>query len=257
MNSLQISLVQSEITWEDVEANLDRFEKTIEELKTDIIVLPETFTTGFTMNVGEVSEEAFGRTHQWMVKMSSKLNAVITGSYVAEEGGMFFNRLLWVTPGGEYLQYNKKHLFRMAEEDQHFTAGISRTIAEHKGWRILPLICYDLRFPAWSRNHYHRETKTLDYDLLLYVANWPAARSGVWDTLLKARAIENHAYCAGNNRLGSDPVGRSYNGHSAVYGPRGEVLAFSEDEGVLTVTLDHENLSEYREKFPAYLDSID
>ena len=160
-----------------------------------------------------------------------------------------------MSPNGESLQYNKKHLFSMADEDKYFEPGNSRTLIDYKGWKILPLICYDLRFPNWSRNHYHDANKSLDYDLLIYVANWPAPRVDAWDTLLKARAIENLAYCTGVNRIGKDGTGKEYLGHSAVYDPKGQQLCYTENEEILTITIQKEPLNAYRTSFPAFLDA--
>ena len=252
-------MIQSRLDWESPDRNRERFDSLLTPLsgETDVIILPEMFTSGFTMAAPEMAEQPFGETHNWMLEKAARSGAAVTGSYIVEEAGMYFNRLLWAFPDGSYQVYNKKHLFRMAGENEHYTAGMTRTLVSWKDWNILPLVCYDLRFPAWCRNHFHPSTGELDYDLLILVANWPAVRSQAWDTLLSARAIENHAYTAGVNRLGSDGTGKEYSGHSAVYDPRGTRLAYSEKEEIVNFTLEKEPLEDYRAKFPAYLDSND
>ena len=259
MSSLRLALFQTSLSWESPRENRAHFNQLISSLNepVDIIILPEMFTTGFTMNTADCAESPYEDTHRWMVEMAARKNAAVVGSYIVQEGDMNFNRLIWAHPDGSYEVYNKKHLFRMAEENEHFTAGNSRILVEFRGWKVLPLICYDLRFPAWSRNHFREDLGELDYDLLIYVANWPSPRTQAWDGLLKARAIENHAYCAGLNRIGSDGNEKSYDGHSAVYDPKGNTLAFSESDEILIIELQKEPLEDYRRKFPAYLDSFD
>ena len=257
MNDLKLSLIQSTQIWEDPEANRELFESKIlnSDFDSDIYILPEMFTTGFTMSAESYAEKPQGITFTWMRNLARKTNAAITGSYIVEEGGMYFNRLLWAYPNGECLQYNKKHLFRMANENTYYTGGGSRTIVEYHGWKILPLICYDLRFPEWCRNHYHPTTKELDYDLILFVANWPAARIDAWDTLLKARAIENHSYSVGVNRIGIDGSQKLYDGHSSIYDPKGNHLAFSKKDEIINFSLSKDDLTNYRNDFPFYLDA--
>ena len=252
MQDLKLSLIQSVTHWHDIQANLDMFEAKISGLPdtTDVIVLPEMFSTGFTMDTN-LAEEMDGPSVSWMQRMASQTNTAVTGSIIASENGSVFNRMIWATPDGEINTYDKRHLFRMADEHNYFDFGTERTIVQWKGWNILLQVCYDLRFPVWSRN------RNMEYDALIYVANWPAVRVSAWDALLKARAIENLSYCVGLNRVGVDGKELKYNGHSGVYGPKGEILAFSDQEEVITVILDGKELLRYREKFPAHLDADD
>ena len=254
MQNLKITLIQSDIHWQDVDANLAMFEEKIWQIKepVDVIVLPEMFNTGFTMEHGSLAEPVNGRTYRWMKQQAAQTDAVITGSLmVKDKGNKVYNRLVWMFPDGHYQSYDKRHLFRMAKEDTYFEFGKERLIVTWRGWKVCPLICYDLRFPVWSRN------RGLKYDLLVYVASWPGARITAWDALLKARAIENAAYVVGMNRTGEDGNGIEYNGHSAVYSPKGETLAFAEQEKLMSVELNGEELKEFREKFPVHLDGDD
>ena len=218
-NTLKTVLIQVDLTWEDPAANLNKFSKRINDLRepTDLIVLPEMFSTGFSMNAETLAEDSHGPTVSWMVKTAVDNNTALTGSLIIKEEGNFYNRLFFVFPDGSYKTYDKRHTFTLAKEDQTYTAGTERLIVEYKGWRICPLICYDLRFPVWSRN-------TIDYDLLVYVANWPETRIHAWDILLQARAIENMSYCIGVNRTGSDGNKYQYNGHTAAYDCLGKSL---------------------------------
>lgn len=252
MQNLKLALVQSDIHWHDVPANLDMFEKKISTLSgtTDVIVLPEMFNTGFTMNT-KLAETMDGPTVNWMKRMADKTEAAITGSFICNENGNIYNRMVWMTPGGSQQTYDKRHLFRMAEEHNHFDFGESRTIVEWKGWKLFLQVCYDLRFPVWSRN------RNMEYDALIYVANWPAVRVSAWDALLRARAIENLAYSVGLNRVGIDGVQIEYNGHSAAYDFKGDTLAISEDEEIIHIELGSDSLKQYRDKFPAQLDADD
>ena len=206
---LNITLVQSDLHWHDQDVNRDMFSQKIESLSedTDLIILPEMFTTGFTMEAEQYAEEMDGATLQWMKKMSHKTQAVITGSIIIKEGGSYFNRLIWMRSDGTYDTYDKRHLFAMAGEHEHYTAGQSRLIIDIEGWRICPLVCYDLRFPVWARNND-------EYDVLIYTANWPSMRAAHWNKLLVARAIENQSYVAGVNRVGTDGKGYPYDGDS-------------------------------------------
>ncbi len=231
---------------------------------TDLIVLPEMFTTGFTMNARAVAEPMNLTTFRWLRQMAHQTGAVVTGSYVVQEQGGFFNRLIWMQPDGQFDTYDKRHLFRMAGEDSVYTAGTHRIIKEWKGWRICPLICYDLRFPVWSRNVPMVDTNqvlpvsapSFAYDLLLYVANWPAARRQAWNALLQARAIENLSYVVGVNRVGEDGNGHAYAGESAVVDPKGDVLfRQAETEVVYQQTLSLDEVRAFRERFPANLDA--
>lgn len=249
---LKIALVQTDLYWENPTANLAMLEEKIAALteSVDLIVLPEMFTTGFTMNPAPVAEPMNLTTFKWMRQMAAQTGAVLTGSFVAKEGQKYFNRLLWMQPDGGYDYYDKRHLFRMAQEHECYTAGTRRIIKELKGWRICPLICYDLRFPVWARN------VQMEYDLLLYVANWPAVRSQVWNTLLQARAIENLSYVVGVNRVGEDANAIPYSGDSALIDFKGEVVFRKiNEEGIYVHTLTKEPLTAFRERFPAYLDA--
>ncbi|MCB9285547.1 MAG: amidohydrolase [Lewinellaceae bacterium] len=252
MEPLRVTLVQTELAWEDPAANLQRLERKLHPISgtTDLIILPEMFTTGFTMRAEAMAEDMDGPTLRWMQAMASQLDAVITGSVVICERGACFNRLLWVRPDKTYAYYDKRHLFSLAGEQHHYTAGNQRLLVGLKGWTICPLICYDLRFPVWSRN-------TQDYDLLIYVANWPKARRHAWQSLLVARAIENQSYTIGVNRVGEDANGNEYTGDSMVVNFAGEVLyhiAYGEQSE--TLTLAHAIQESFRAKFP-FLDDAD
>ena len=252
MNDLTISLIQSDLYWEQIEANLAMFEEKIWEMKTptDLIILPEMFTTGFSMNAAKMAESTGGKTFKWMRQMAEQQRAAITGSFIVKEDGFFFNRLYFVYPDGSSRQYDKKHLFLLAGEHQSYKAGNDRTILAYKGWKIHPMICYDLRFPVWARSQKNQQ-QLYEYDLLLYIASWPEARINAWDALLKARAIENLSYCAGVNRIGTDAFLKEYPGHSAIYAFDGEVLAFSDRKPeVLTASLSANNLQKFRNRFP-------
>ena len=252
MQDLTITLVQTPLFWKNSGANLAMLEEKLWQIKvqSDLIILPEMFTTGFSMEAAELAEPMNLTAFKWMKQMAAQTKAVITGSVIIKEGDKFYNRLIWMEPNGSYDVYDKRHLFRMAGEDKVYKAGTRKIIKEIKGWKICPLVCYDLRFPVFSRN---REN---EYDLLIYVANWPAVRSVAWKTLLRARAIENIAYVAGVNRIGTDGNDLPYSGDSAVIGPVGEYIEELNDrEEVKTVTLSAEHLSTFRQKFPAYLDS--
>jgi predicted amidohydrolase len=251
--TLRVTVVQQPLVWQDPSANRERFESLLDPLagQSDLIVLPETFTTGFSMEVERVGEPAGGPTVQWMQRLAARLDAAITGSVITQEGGKYFNRLLWATPAGELRSYDKRHLFRMGREHEHFTPGRAAWVVEWRGLRICPLICYDLRFPVFSRRR-----PGLDYDVLLYVANWPAARAYAWTQLLRARAIENQAFVIGVNRVGVDGVGVDHSGDSAVNDFLGTALAsLGNVPGVVTVALASGGLSAFRERFPAQLDA--
>lgn len=255
MQNLTVTLVQTDLFWENPEANRAMLEEKIAGIEgaTDLIILPEMFTTGFTMAPERLAEPMGLTTFRWLRQQAARTGAVVTGSYVVQEGGKFFNRLVWMQPDGTFFTYDKRHLFRMAGEHEHYAPGQDRLVVEWKGWRICPLICYDLRFPVWSRNG---GPDGLEFDLLVYVANWPAARAHHWDVLLQARAIENLCYVAGVNRVGNDGTGKPHAGGSAVIDFRGERLTYQQElEVIHTKTLKIEGLSTYRELFPAYLDA--
>lgn len=232
--NLNITLIQSHLHWENPEANRNTFEEKIRNIKdeTDLIILPEMFTTGFTMNAEPLAEDENGITLAWLKQLAIAKNCAITGSIIVKDNGLFYNRLYFVTAEGVVEAYNKKHTFTLAGEHKTYTAGRNKIIVDYKGWRICPLVCYDLRFPVWARN-------TEEYDLLLYVANWPERRISAWDALLKARAIENMSYCVGVNRVGLDGNGHNYIGHSAAYDVLGEHISTQEyeTEFVETITL--------------------
>ncbi|MFD2246407.1 amidohydrolase [Pontibacter ruber] len=249
---LRVTIVQTALHWQDAEANRKMFSEKLANAapKTDLIVLPEMFTTGFSMNAPELAEEAGGPSLAWMQQEAARHHAVVTGSVMVQENGKYYNRLFWVRPDGSYEKYDKRHLFRMAREHETYTSGTDQLVVELKGWRIRPLVCYDLRFPVWSRNTGNR------YDLLLYVANWPKVRSLAWSTLLQARAIENIAYVAGVNRIGTDGNNHPYSGDSAIIHPKGhKLLETTEAEGIHTLTLSKQELIDFREIFPAHLDA--
>lgn len=256
-HSMHITLFQPNLYWHDPVANRAMLEERIFNLPepTDLIVLPEMFTTGFTMDARAVAEPMNLTTFRWLKQMAAQTGAVVTGSYVVQDKGKYVNRLIWMQPDGQFDTYDKRHLFRMAGEDVIYTAGTSRIIKEWKGWRICPLICYDLRFPIWSRNR-QIDSSDFAYDLLLYVANWPAARRNAWNVLLEARAIENLCYVVGVNRVGTDGNGHPYTGDSAIIDFKGNVLfRHSDTEVVHQQTLSLDELRAFREKFPANLDA--
>lgn len=253
MGAIKITTVQTYLHWENVGENLNHFSKLLEGIEeTDIIVLPEMFTTGFTMKPELLAEEHGGKALHWMQQMAKLKNSVIVGSVSVKESDKFYNRLYWVNPDASYQFYDKRHLFRMANEHQHYTAGTKKLIIDFKGWKICPLVCYDLRFPVWSRN-----TKEQQYDVLLYVANWPEVRSYPWKQLLIARAIENQSYVVGVNRIGKDDNLFDHSGDSAVINPRGEVISVTKpcEEKTETVVLDYNYLTDFRKIFPAILDA--
>ena len=240
---LHIALVQSRLLWENPEQNKKNFSEKIAaiSLDVDLIVLPEMFTTGFTMNPENLEKEEGQITLEWMQQISEEKNAAIVGSIPFYENEYYTNRLFFVEPSGSYQKYDKRHTFTLAGEDKVYKAGSERLIVTYKGFRICPMVCYDLRFPVWARN-------TENYDVIIYVANWPKPRILAWDALLQARAIENMAYCIGVNRIGSDELGHDYSGHSAVYDCLGKQMAYSEEEEVIYATLSKSHITTTREK---------
>ena len=243
---LHISLIQSSLHWENPGTNVEMFTAKINDIseKTDLILLPEMFSTGFSMHPEQFAETMDGKVVQWMKKMSHEKKAVICGSLMMKDGNKFYNRLLWVRPDGSIEYYDKRHLFGLGEEHQHYSSGEKRLMVELKGWKILPLICYDLRFPAWCRN-------SDNYDLLVFVANWPERRVNAWKTLLEARAIENQCYVVGLNCVGNDGNGIYHTGESSLIDPRGEIW-FREGhfEHTHTFTLSYHHLHHIRELLP-------
>jgi omega-amidase len=253
MSVLRVSLVQQPLVWHDGEANRAHFESLLLPFagETDLVVLPETFTTGFSMEVERLGERAGGVSSQWLAQLAKRLDAAITGSVITQDAEHYYNRLLWAAPSGELRAYDKRHLFRMGREHQHFTAGRAAWSIPWRGFNICPLVCYDLRFPVFSRRR-----AQLDYDLLLYVANWPAARASAWRQLLRARAIENQAYVVGVNRVGLDGQGVAYAGDSAAIDFLGDPLVeLGAAARIETVGLDPQALQAFRSKFPAHLDA--
>ncbi len=220
MDNLKIALIQSDLVWENPKQNRDNFAAKIRTIteSVDLIILPEMFTTGFTMNPGPIAETMEGETVIWMKKMASEKQSAITGSVIIKDHNQFYNRLIFVKPSGSIDVYDKRHTFTLAGEDKIYTAGTEKLIIDYKGWKICPLVCYDLRFPVWARN-------VEGYDVLLYVANWPKPRIKAWNTLLMARAIENMSYCIGVNRVGLDTNNYEYSGNSAVYNVLGENIS--------------------------------
>jgi omega-amidase len=252
MQDLTITLVQTHLVWENIDANLELFDTRIDaiEVPTDLIILPEMFSTGFSMNAEFLAEEMTGKAVTWLRLKAVEKKTTITGSVMVKDAGRFFNRLVWARPDGELITYDKRHLFRYAGEEKVYTAGRDQVALELKGWRIRPFICYDLRFPIWVRNLHQA------YDLAVFVANWPAKRSAHWRTLLRARAIENQAFVAAVNRVGTDGNGFEYSGHSALIDPTGKVI-FEEENKACTPTLqlNYKVLADYRAQFPAWMDA--
>jgi omega-amidase len=250
---LRVALIQQPLVWLDAAANRAHFEALLAPLagRTDLVVLPETFTTGFSMQVQEFGEAEGGPTWVWLARLAARLDAALTGSIITAAQGHYYNRLLWATPAGIGCHYDKRHLFRMGGEHEHFSPGREPLTVSWRGLRICPLVCYDLRFPVYSRRR-----AELDYELLLYVANWPAARADAWRALLRARAIENQAYVLGVNRVGADGHGVPHQGDSAAIDYVGRtVVQASDAPQVLTAELDPVPLAAFRAKFPAHLDA--
>ena len=248
---LRLALVQTDLVWHDARANRERFAQLLERARgADLVILPEMFTTGFSMESATLAEPEEGATHAWLREQAERLQAVVTGTLIvqAADGG-YRNRLLWAQPDGQLRHYDKRHLFRMAGEHEHFAPGTEQALFEVKGWRVRPLICYDLRFPVWSRD-------PQGTDLLLYTANWPAARRNAWNRLLPARAIENLCYVAAVNRVGTDGHGYPYSGDSQVLDFLGDsLLDAGEGDGVFQVSLNAQKLARFRERFPAWRDA--
>ena len=272
MATLTITTLQTNLAWENKNANLQLLGKKINGLqeKTEIVVLPEMFSTGFSMQPKLFAETMDGETVQWMKEISSSNKIILTGSLIIEENEQFYNRLIWMLPNGEFGYYDKRHLFGLAQEDKYYTAGNKRLIASVKGWKINLQICYDLRFPVWARNRKMPIEKSMEeespispdarpeFDVLLYVANWPERRSHAWKTLLCARAIENQCYVIGVNRVGVDGNNVSHSGNSLVIDPLGEVLYhMADEEDIFTITLQKEWLNDVRKKFPFWKDADD
>jgi omega-amidase len=250
--NIHVSLVQPDLIWENIEKNLSRIEEMIMQIKDpkDLIVLPELFPTGFSMNTSLLAEDMEGPTIRWLKKVASALSCCITGSLIIKEEGKYFNRLVFMYSTGEYYMYDKRHLFRIGKEHEYYNPGTKKLIVEYKSWLIRPLICYDLRFPVWSRN-------CMDYDVLIYVANWPESRKNVWEALLKARAIENQCYVIGVSRIGLDGNEINHTGESMVFDYKGNsILRLPENiETIGSVILSKEELVKFRSSFPVHLDA--
>ncbi len=271
MNDLKITIIQSGLHWENKEDNLNMFSQKIAAINesTDLIVLPEMFTTGFSMRPEMFAEQMNGQTVNWMAEKAREKKCVITGSFICEENGKYFNRLVWMNADGTFTKYDKRHLFRMSNEDNYYSAGKNKIIVELKGWKICPLICYDLRFPVWSRNQLTIDSRQLtnkkneskypqyEYDILVYVANWPERRSHAWKTLLMARAIENQSYVIGLNRIGDDGNKIEHSGDSVVINAKGEIISKIKpnEEYTETVVVNFDELENFRKNFPAILDA--
>jgi omega-amidase len=255
MPTLSFTLIQTKLFWEDRDANLAMLEKKIMGIRerTEIVVLPEMFSTGFSMNPTKLAEQMDGVTVTWMKKIAAAKKIVLTGSVIVEEDGNYYNRLLWVLPDGNLGFYDKRHRFAFAGENAEYTPGNKRLIAQVKGWKINLQVCYDLRFPVWARQH---SNESPEYDVLLYVANWPERRAHAWKTLLTARAIENQCYVVGVNRVGDDGNGIAHSGDSMVIDALGTTLYHKNDEeDIHTIVLEREPLQQVREKFPFWKDA--
>lgn len=249
---MKISVVQHNTIWCDIAANRQALEPLIEQAAdADLIMLPEMFSTGFSMTPAPLAEPTDGPTTQWLQQQATKAQAAICGSIIVEHNGLYYNQMLFAHPDGRLDRYNKRHLFRMAGEHKRYAPGQQRVVVEHRGWRIMLLVCYDLRFPVWSR------CLNADYDLIALCASWPAARTFAWEALLPARAIENQCYVAACNRTGADGNGYEHLGRSAIYSPKGERLAMATDgqTSIATATLNLEELRQFRKSFPAYADA--
>ncbi|RYF89123.1 MAG: amidohydrolase [Chitinophagaceae bacterium] len=264
MSSLTITTIQTDLVWENKTANLAMLEKKLGQLreKTEIVVLPEMFSTGFSMQPEALAETMEGETMNWLKRMAETHRLVLTGSIIIKENDNYHNRLIWMLPNGQYGFYDKRHLFAFAGEHNHFTAGSKRMIASVKGWKINLQVCYDLRFPVWARQQKGKATDAPEqnlqpeYDVLIYVANWPERRSHAWKTLLTARAIENQCYVVGVNRVGNDGNDIYHSGNTMIVDPLGEMLYHMADkEDIATLTLEKEHLETVRNKFPFWKDA--
>ena len=259
MTDLTFTIIQTDLHWEEPAQNRKMLEEKIRGIKekTEVVILPEMFTTGFSMRPEQFAEEMEGETIKWMKRVSYEKKIVLTGSVMINENRNYYNRLVWMLPNGQMGVYDKKHLFGYADENKHYISGTKRLIASAKGWKINLLVCYDLRFPVWSRQSYKPgENNGLEYDVLIYVANWPERRNHMWKTLLQARAIENQCFCIGVNRVGKDGNEIYYSGDSMVVNPLGEILyQKAHDEDIYTFTLKKEELEIIREKMPFWKDA--
>lgn len=244
MQNLKIGIVQPDIIWENPNANLEKYSQWLADIEqTDVLILPEMFTTGFSMHPEKLKETMDGPSIKWMQTLAREKDVAVVGSLIIEENNQIYNRALWVFPNGEIQKYDKRHLYTMGQEHLHYSSGTAKTIIEFKGWKFCPQICYDLRFPAFARN-------LEDYDVVFYMANWPSPRHHVWKNLLVSRAIENQAYCFGVNRTGVDGTGLSYLGDSACVSPKGKAEFMGENENVQTFEISYSELHNFRKRFP-------
>jgi omega-amidase len=259
MSSLTFTIIQTTLHWEDAAANRQMLKEKIRGIqgKTEVVILPEMFSTGFSMRPEILAEQMDGETVAWMKRVAAERKIILTGSAMIKVNNQYMNRLVWMLPNGQMGVYDKRHLFAYANEHEHYRPGNKRLIASVKGWKINLMVCYDLRFPVWSRQAPHAaSTQGLEYDVLMYVANWPEKRSHMWKTLLQARAIENQCFCIGVNRVGNDGNGVAYSGDSMIVNPLGEVLYHkAHDEDVYTITLQKDELITIREKMPFWKDA--
>jgi predicted amidohydrolase len=255
MHALSVTLIQTALYWEDKNRNLAMLEDKIMGIdeKTNLVILPEMFSTGFSMRPTVLAETMDGQTIEWMKKISNAKKIIVTGSIIIEDNGHYFNRLIWMLPNGNYGFYDKRHLFAYAGEDQHYTAGNKRLITSVNGWKINLQICYDLRFPVWARQ---QSNESPEYDLIIYVANWPERRNHAWKTLLTARAIENQSYVIGVNRVGEDGNQINHSGDSMLIDPLGNILFSKQQEEVIhSFVLTKDSLNQTRNKFPFWKDA--
>ena len=262
LSSLHFTIIQSSLFWEDKGANLDMLAQKIRNISepTEIIVLPEMFNTGFSMQPEKMGETMDGPTIDWMRRLSAEKKAILCGSLIIEEKEKYFNRLIWMLPNGQLGFYDKRHLFAFAGEDEHYTPGNKRLIASVKGWKINLQICYDLRFPVWARQQLNEASgeDNKEYDVLLYIANWPEKRNHAWKTLLTARAIENQCFTIGVNRVGLDGNNIAHSGDSMVVGPLGEILYHcAQEEDIFHILLQKEEINNCRARFPFWKDADD
>ena len=252
MRDLKITLIQTELVWEDIESNLAGFDAKIDAIKDDthLIVLPEMFTTGFSMNAADLAQDMNGSSIAWVQDKSRQKNVDIVGSVIVKADNKFFNRLLWAKPDGKIFTYDKRHLFRMAGEEKVYSAGHENITVDFLGWKIRPFICYDLRFPVWTRNIANQ------YDAAIFIANWPERRSWHWKLLLQARAIENQCYVIGVNRVGTDGNDHPYSGDSSIFDPWGNILFQKRNQACThTAELSYDELQKSRESFPVWMDA--
>jgi len=256
MKNIKITVIQSDLIWEDREANLANFEIKISKLKNkqDLIVLPEMFNTAFSMKPEVFAEHSHSTTQKWMQRMSAESNSYIAGSYMVNEGGNYYNRFIIMSPDGSFQKYDKRHLFRMGGEHKHFAAGVDSLIFKINGWKIKAQICYDLRFPVFAKNNYNEGV--YDYDAIIYVANWPKVRNHIWETLLRARALENQSVVIGVNRIGEDANNLAHAGSSCIIDAKGDYIISpkQDEEFIATAELNYDDLQSFRNKFTVGLD---